>query len=95
VEHVRLSVEAKERSEGVSERLDVERQLVAPEWGGRTGGDVVDAETWLNNNAVTTLGSVSSGVDVDLVTESGQSTRQFTDVDIHPTAIARAGLREG
>ena len=88
---------AKRRRDRVGEFAHERGQLVAFEGPGGTGRHVVDPKTGLDADDVALVRVVTSGVDVHLVAEAGQRTRELAHVDVHPSTVtgARLGQRRG
>ena len=55
----------------------------------------MDAKARLDNHHVALRRVVTTGIDVDFVAESSKCAREFSHVDVHSPAVARARLGEG
>ena len=95
VDRVGRARATKEGLERIGVLAHVLGEFLATERPRRTGRDVVDSKTRLDELDVAHERIVTPGVDVDLVAEAGERAGEFAHVDVHPPAVTRAGLGEG
>ena len=76
------------------ELVDVLDQVVDRQGGPGTGVDMVDAEPRLDRHHARQPLLPAPGVDVAVDSRPGQGAAQLADVDVHPSTVAGAGLRQ-